>query len=80
MRIMFATICDHCGFKTEEYGYLPSCRDCQDDICPTCAAPNTTTDDDLDDPATYECRSCWDAANGPNDEGILDDAHGDDRS
>jgi hypothetical protein len=56
--VRFATLCDRCRKRSEEYTAFPSCRECLDDICPDCAAPGTTTDADLDSPATCLCKQC----------------------
>lgn len=42
----FATLCDHCGARSEEYRAWPTCRECFDDICPACAAPGTLREAD----------------------------------
>lgn len=39
--VCFATKCDQCGQRSEEYTAWPSCSNCQDDICPACMAPGT---------------------------------------
>jgi hypothetical protein len=39
--VRFATLCDQCDSRSEEYFAYPTCRDCQDDICPACMVPGT---------------------------------------
>lgn len=34
--VRFATLCDVCGKRSEEYARFPRCIDCGDDICPNC--------------------------------------------
>lgn len=34
--VRFATICDRCGKRSEEYTCFKSCTECADDICPDC--------------------------------------------
>lgn len=34
--VRFATICDRCGARSEEYTAFAMCRECLDDICPNC--------------------------------------------
>lgn len=35
--VRFATLCDHCGRRSEEYSSWPSCRECLEDVCPSCS-------------------------------------------
>lgn len=58
MMVRFATTCDHCAKRSEEYTAFPSCRECMDDICPECAEPGTFTDPDVDRPSTCICHKC----------------------
>jgi hypothetical protein len=34
--VRFATLCDHCGAKSNEYVAWPSCCECLEDVCPAC--------------------------------------------
>lgn len=34
--VMFATRCDHCEEKSEEYTWWPQCRECLADTCFDC--------------------------------------------
>jgi len=58
MMVMFATLCDDCGKRSEEYTQHPQCRDCGRDICPQCAAPNTFEPDDEGQRASHICSAC----------------------
>jgi hypothetical protein len=39
-KVRFATTCDSCGKRSEEYFSWPACRECGDDICSECDVPN----------------------------------------
>jgi ribosomal protein S14 len=56
--VRFATTCDTCGQRSEEYTAWGSCRCCLRDVCLTCRWPGTTIDADLDQPETALCREC----------------------
>lgn len=56
--VRFATTCDRCTARSEEYSAWPSCRECMDDICPDCAEPGSLMEADLDCPAKVTCRAC----------------------
>ena len=34
--VRFASICDHCGTRSQEYEAWPTCMECNDDVCPAC--------------------------------------------
>ncbi len=36
MVVRFASICDRCQSRSEEYCAYPVCRECMDDVCPKC--------------------------------------------
>lgn len=62
--VRFATVCDRCEKRSQEYSSWPSCRECLDDICPDCQGHDTLIDADLDSPATclcVECVAAWEA-------------------
>lgn len=46
--VKFATRCDRCGRRSEEYTTWPSCRECQQDVCSTCASPGSLQDHERD--------------------------------
>lgn len=50
--VKFASICDLCGVRGEEYSMFPSCRDCGADVCPKCC-----TDHDEEHGAAT-CNTC----------------------
>lgn len=58
MMVRFATICDACKARSEEYTSWPSCRECGDHLCHACLVPGTLTEADLDQPETCLCKSC----------------------
>jgi len=35
--VRFATLCDRCGSRSEEYTAWAICRECSDDVCPNCS-------------------------------------------
>ena len=56
MMVRFATKCDTCGARSEEYTAWPTCRECDNDACPDCSEPGTMIEDD--GRQTVICRSC----------------------
>ncbi len=51
--------CDHCAARCQQvYDRFPTCRHCDDDICPSCAHPGTTKDPNGDGNDTVECKRC----------------------
>ncbi len=57
MMVRFATTCDACGARSEEYTAWPSCEDCQEDICPACAH-HLVRDADVDCSELVQCLRC----------------------
>lgn len=53
--VRFATLCDRCGARSEEYSAFPTCCDCLLDICPACDRPSDRTEDERN--LTW-CRHC----------------------
>jgi hypothetical protein len=51
--VRFATLCSHCGRRSEEYSAFLSCRECGDDVCPDCS-----TRYDADPPGSAVCKEC----------------------
>jgi hypothetical protein len=58
MTVRFATLCDTCGARSEEYTTWPSCLECQQDCCPDCYKPGSKTDADVDAPERCLCLTC----------------------
>lgn len=56
--VRFATTCDRCGKRSEEYTAWPGCRECGQDICGDCTEPGTLIEAELDTPARCLCRAC----------------------
>lgn len=46
--VRFASLCDDCNMRSEEYTRWNNCRDCGHDICPSCAVPGTLKEVDRD--------------------------------
>ncbi len=59
MKVRFATICDRCGARSEEYSSFATCRECMDDVCPNCSINK----DDETGKAT--CHQCLEAEPDP---------------
>jgi hypothetical protein len=53
--VRFATLCDKCGRRSEEYTAWPSCRECLEDVCPNCYVTGSASEDE-NNRAT--CKSC----------------------
>lgn len=56
--VRFATTCDRCTARSEEYTAWPSCRECLDDICDACAQAGTLHEGDGEGPDTVLCAAC----------------------
>lgn len=56
--VKFATTCDVCGDRSEEYTQWPSCRECGLHICPQHYKAETVKGPDVDTPVTCVCHSC----------------------
>lgn len=50
MRVRFHDECDRCGARSDEYVPLPTCRECDEHICPTCAVPGSLRQREFDGP------------------------------
>ncbi len=64
--VMFASRCDNCGARSEEYTEWPRCRCCENHICPACRVRGSEQDEDRetgggeDGPAvSYEVQTVW---------------------
>ena len=53
--VRFATVCDRCNKRSEEYSTFPSCRECLEDICPDCDIPSERSGDERNKTL---CRKC----------------------
>lgn len=58
MTVRFATLCDRCRARSDEYSSWPMCRECMDDICPSCAAPHSLSTGDGERRDSVLCKSC----------------------
>ena len=58
MMVRFATLCDRCQKRAEEYTAWPSCRECSLDICYACDMSGHRHNADVDKPETTLCRAC----------------------
>lgn len=52
--IKFATLCDKCEARSEEYTTWPTCRECMDDVCPKCSSE--PTEDERHQALCHECK------------------------
>ncbi len=48
MIVRYASLCDICGKRSEEYTHWPNCRECDRDICPGCVLPGSVQEVDRD--------------------------------
>lgn len=46
MMVRFATTCDRCGTRSEEYTAWPTCRECMDHVCPACQLAGSLIEND----------------------------------
>jgi hypothetical protein len=44
--VRYATLCEMCGRRSDEYTEWPECRDCSMHLCPTCAVPGSSQEED----------------------------------
>ena len=49
----FATLCDQCGRRSEEYTHWPKCIACMDDVCTDCHI-----DKEIDERNETLCKRC----------------------
>ena len=56
MIVRFATLCDQCGKRSDEYTAFPSCVECMEDVCEQCATHHDNAD--VDHPETALCHKC----------------------
>lgn len=54
--VRFATLCDKCGARSEEYTSWPSCKDCQTHVCPDCDIDSERTEDENHKTLCLRCR------------------------
>jgi len=55
--VMFATLCDRCKKRSEEYTEWPSCKDCEEHICPDCDIATERTEDERHKTLCVDCRA-----------------------
>lgn len=55
MFVRFVIICDKCRKRSEEYGRFPTCKDCQEHVCPNCDVPTERTEDERGLTLCTEC-------------------------
>lgn len=51
--VRFATLCDKCGKRSEEYSAWPSCRECLEHVCPNCSV--NASEDEAHEADCLEC-------------------------
>lgn len=57
MMVRFATLCDICHKRSEEFTSWPSCESCGSDVCPACTS-RVTREADEGRLAEVECCEC----------------------
>ena len=55
--VRFATLCDKCKKRSEEYSSWPTCLECGDDVCTTCQVPGSATEDERHQALCKACDS-----------------------
>ena len=80
MMVKFATTCDRCQRRSEEYTAWPTCKECSDHVCPRCDIEGERTEADVDTPETTMCPGCYSEQDAGGWEGLVEDEQGDDRS
>lgn len=55
MMVRFATLCDTCKARSEEYSSWPSCQECQLDVCPKCYVSGSWTEDERHEALCLHC-------------------------
>jgi hypothetical protein len=58
--VRFATLCDVCEARSEEYTAFPWCRECGDDVCPEHRVSGTLHPEKN----SCYCCGCWDEGAG----------------
>jgi Zn-finger nucleic acid-binding protein len=66
--VRFATICDSCGQRSEEYTHWLECKECGLDVCPRCRE----TDFDDDERGKSLCKECYQEALASNEDEEVD--------
>lgn len=56
--VRFATTCDKCGERSQEYTTWPDCVECGDDLCPKCQVPGSLKEGDGERPDKAMCNEC----------------------
>lgn len=54
--VRFATLCDRCGRRSEEYTSWPTCEACERDICDRCDCPSERTEDERGQTLCVDCK------------------------
>jgi hypothetical protein len=58
MMVRFATLCDTCQARSEEYTCWPTCRECDQHVCERHQAEGSVVTGDGDGPDTCLCLDC----------------------
>ena len=53
--VRFATLCDKCKRRSEEYTSWPRCTECGDDICSNCDCPLARSEDERHETLCTDC-------------------------
>lgn len=55
--VKFATLCDKCARRSEEYSSWPLCIGCLEHICSDCDCPSERTEDERNETLCQGCLS-----------------------
>jgi hypothetical protein len=56
--VRFATLCDCCGARSEEYSAWPECAECMEDLCPNCYVPGSLSEGEGERRDRVMCHTC----------------------
>lgn len=54
--VRFASICDKCHSRSDEYTEWPSCKDCGEHVCVLCDIDSERTEDERHKTLCMDCR------------------------
>jgi hypothetical protein len=57
--VRFATLCDLCKARSEEYTSWPTCQECERYVCKACQVPGSDTEDERNQALCKECSNDW---------------------
>ena len=56
--VRFATLCDRCQRRSEEYTAWPTCKECLEHICDRCDVASARTEDEHNETLCRNCQPC----------------------